>query len=74
MNHRPRLTAGDYAESLRKADSSASDAIAKASLPLSVSELAQATGLTESAVLAAVRSQPRKFFEKDGLVQRVARA
>lgn len=68
--HRPRLTVGAYAASLRDIAPSLTPDL-KAALtegPLSLAELAAKSGHGLPAVAAAVRSQPRVFAERGGVV------
>ena len=68
--HRPRLTAGNYAASLREGAQAITPDL-KAALadgPLSLDALAAMSGHGFPAVAACVRSQPRLFAERAGLV------
>ena len=71
--HRPRLTAGAYAASLRDIAPSLTPDLkaALASGPLSLADLAAKSGHGLPAVASAVRSQPKAFVERGGLVYSV---
>jgi hypothetical protein len=72
--HRPRLTAGQYAASLRDIAPSITPALkaalkaALASGPLSLAALAAKSGHSFPVTASAVRSQPKAFREAGGLV------
>lgn len=68
--HRPRLTVGAYSASLREGAQAITPDI-KAALadgPLGLDALAAKAGHGFPAVAACVRSQPRLFAERGGLV------
>lgn len=70
--HRPKLLAGDYAAALRAQTiqgltPALRQALAKG--PMSLADLAEATGHGFPVVAAAVRSQPKSFFESGGKVR-----
>jgi hypothetical protein len=68
--YRPRLTAGAYAASLRDLSPSLTPSLktALASGPLSLADLVAKAGHGFPAVAAAVRSSPKAFAERSGLV------
>jgi hypothetical protein len=68
--HRPKLTAGAYAASLRDIAPSITPALkaALASGPLSLAALAAKAGHSFPVTASAVRSQPKAFREAGGLV------
>ena len=68
--HRPRLTAGAYSSSLREGAQSLTPDLkaALASGPLAMADLAAKAGHGLPATAACVRSQPRIFAERGGLV------
>lgn len=71
--HRPRLTAGHYSASLREgAQALAPDLkAALADGPLALADLAAKAGHGFPAVAACVRSQPKAFAERGGMVHLV---
>lgn len=68
--HRPVLTAGAYAQSLREGAQAITPDLkaALASGPLAMAVLAAKSGHGLPVTASAVRSQPRLFAERDGLV------
>jgi hypothetical protein len=70
MNHRPRLTAGQYAASFRESSPAILPSLktALAAGPVSLDGLVTATGHSFPLVASAIRSKPGLFSERDGLV------
>lgn len=68
--HRPRLTVGSYTASLREGAQSLTPSLraALADGPLAMADLATKAGHGLPATAACVRSQPRVFAERGGLV------
>lgn len=68
--HRPRLTVGAYTASLREGAQSLTPSLraALADGPLAMADLALKAGHGLPATAACVRSQPRVFAERGGLV------
>lgn len=73
MTHRPQVTIKDYLAARRDPGSVslADDLYRGLSKPASPEELAGRHGATVVQILALVRSQPKRFLERDGQIVKI---